>query len=151
MSEQTENNLSTIVDTKNVSLIDTFKNDVGDFLLSLYKEEELDLKKLTYNAMNGGTIRLSDMKDKVISIRGVLLHPLTLTDEVTGEVTQKIRMVIIDENGSLYGTGSRGIERSLKTLFMSFGMPNTWTSSIKCKVTEKENKKNFKYLSLEMV
>lgn len=103
-----------------------------------------------FNAINKADSKLDDHKGEVLEIKDVVAHPIELVDENTGELTECVRMVLIDKDGKGYESVSQGIFSSIKKLFVIIGQPS-WEIPVKMKVIEQKTRKGFKTLTIELV
>lgn len=98
-------------------------------------EKESDKKEL-FNALETCDALLNDCVGTVISIKDIYVEEKEVVDEITGELKNKYRTILFDENGQTYATGSYGIYNVIKKLISIYGYP-TWDPSIKVKVSKK--------------
>ena len=71
-----------------------------------------------------------------------------MTDNATGEITQRNRIVLITPKGDAYGCTSTGVETSMKNLFSIVGCP-PWNPAIKFEVVKKQGRNGYKFTSLQ--
>lgn len=103
--------------------------------LDTSKEEN---SKTLFNVLNSvGTEKLEDYLGKEIKLANFIIQKYDGTDEVTGEVTSNNKVVLIDDKGTCYATGSKGIFNSLIKLISAFGMPANWKAPKVIKAIEK--------------
>lgn len=81
------------------------------------KEDKLKL----YNAMNSPEYRLADMINKPIKMVDALLIPTGIVNQETGEYSDAVRSIIIDDEGRTYAATATGIMSSLRNLYNVFG------------------------------
>lgn len=94
-----------------------------------------DLSIKIYNAISD-TQQLREYINVPLSITDILAHPVSLLDEKTGEVTDAIRTILIDEEGTAYAAVSEGIRSSITRLVQIAGaLP--WTPSLKMVALQK--------------
>ena len=80
-------------------------------------------------------------------------HPAPVVDEGTGEVvgtTSKYRIILFDNEGKTYATGSYGIYNALLMIFDIFGEPSK-EHPIKVKVSKKATANGHSTLTLVRV
>ena len=82
-----------------------------------------------FNASNNPDERLADYINKTIIVKDVLAEQVELFDEETGEVSNAVRVVFIDEDGKSYQAISSGIFSALKRAIQVFGAP-TWEDGL---------------------
>ena len=125
-----------------VSVTDKRNESVKKCTLDLSKEEN-QIK--LYNILNGDAdVLLNDMVGKEIVMTGAYIdkHPSAIVDENSGEVTgttTKYRIIIFDDEGKTYATGSYGIYQALDMIIGIFGEPSD-ERPIKVKVDKRATK-----------
>lgn len=115
-------------------------------------------KKNLYNAMNSKADKIvADVLNQEILLKDVLIQKFVkdslTTDEETGEVLDEdasYRVVLIDEAGKTYASGSKGLAKSLMKVLAIMGEPNTWDEPLKIKVVSAECSKG-KTFTIEIV
>lgn len=120
----------------------------GNMYCSIAAETHED-KMRVYSAVSNPTA-LDDMVGQNIKISDVILQPVELADEETGECYTGTRIVLISPEGTAYSTVSKGIETNMKNLFAIIGEP-TWKPALEMKVVRKPARNGYKFLSLETV
>lgn len=108
-------------------------------------------RKQLFNALEKADVLLNDVVGTEINLKDVYIDKYTKIDESTGEQKNKCRILLFDENGQTYATGSFGIFNVLGRIFQAFGTPNEWNEPLKVKVIKKEIGNNKKMLSLEIL
>lgn len=78
-----------------------------------------------YNAANNPEHKVGDYINKVINVKDVLIELIELPNDVTGEMEQAPRVVLIDEKGEAYQAVSQGMFNAVKNAIQIFGAP-TW-------------------------
>lgn len=111
-----ENNLVTMNQTTG---IDVLNDGQPNPFVSFDVHSPDDQIKL-YNAMNSPEHRLADMINKPIKMVDAILVPCTLVDDETGEASEAVRSIIIDEEGKTYAATATGIMSSLRNMFNVF-------------------------------
>lgn len=123
--------------------VDKRNESVRKCTLDLTKE---DNQVMLYNILTGDAdVLINDIIGQEIVMTGAYIdkHPSAVVDENTGEVTgstTKYRIVIFDNEGKTYATGSYGIYNSLEMIMSIFGEPSE-DHPIKVKVDKKSTKK----------
>ena len=108
-------------------------------------------RKNLFNALEKADVLLNDVVGSEFNLKDVYLHKYTKLNEETGEVENKCRVLLFDENGQTYATGSFGIFNIIGRIFEVFGTPNEWEEPLRVKVIKKEIGNNKKMLSLEIM
>ena len=105
-------NLEQVFSTQN-ALFSTFKGEGSEVKISIAKAMETENK-------------LSSMVGKTINWKDFIAYPVDMIDKDTGEVSVKIRSIIIDADGSAYASVSNIIAKDINRLFSIFGYCGTW-------------------------
>lgn len=153
-----ENNKQEIVvaqDIARVDLVEQLKNPNGQFYCSIKDDGSRATKVAIFNAVNGADEQIADHIGEVIEVVNVVAHPVELLDEVTGEVVNALRTVLIDKNGKSYTAVSQGITSALSKIFSIIGTPENgaWeTEPVKMKIRQvKTRNGNNKVNTIELV
>lgn len=117
------------------------------FYCSMQAETQAD-RLAIYDAVSNSD-SLDDMVGKVIAITDVVIQPVEMTDNATGEVCNRHRIVLICEDGKAYGCTSSGVETSIKNLFGIVGMP-PWNPGIKMVPTKQQGRNGYKFTTLAL-
>lgn len=150
MSENTEIMTVNREDIAAPNMVDILTNPTGSFFCSIPNDGTRESAVKIYNAINNKGESLDDHKGEVIEVVNVAAHPVSLTDENTGEVVEALRMVIIDKNGKNYDAVSQGIASSFQKIFSIVG-PAPYTPPLKIKVVEQKTRKGYKTNTIELV
>ena len=128
----------------------TIANDAPDFSHGMYcsihaesQEDRLDIYEAVSNSMP-----LDDMVGKVVEVENVIIQPIEMTDNATGEVALRNRIVLITPNGDAYGCTSTGVETSMRNLFAIVGCP-PWNPPIAFDVVKKQGRNGYKFTTLQ--
>lgn len=106
--------------TTNDKMLDfnAFNRETNQFVS--FRAEDMKSKVRLFNAMNQPKYKVSDMINKKIKLKDVILMNVTMEGE-DGEQDTGIRSVLIDADGNAYNATSNGIFSSLTNLYMIFG------------------------------
>jgi hypothetical protein len=106
--------------TTNDKMLDfnAFNRETNQFVS--FRAEDMKSKVRLFNAMNQPKYKVSDMINKKIKLKDVILMNVTMEGE-DGEQETGIRSVLIDADGNAYNATSNGIFSSLTNLYMIFG------------------------------
>lgn len=74
-----------------------------------------------YNAINNPDAKVADMINKTIALKDVVMIPVTLVNDETGEVENAMRSILVDADGTTYTATATGIFNSLKNIYLIFG------------------------------
>lgn len=113
---------------------------VADKSYISFTAESMEDKIKLYNAINSAKYKISDMINKVINIRDVVLKEVMLVDEKTGEATPQMRSIIIDDKGDTYAATSSGVYSSLTNILTVFGTLH-FEDGLKVTVEQKATKR----------
>ena len=119
-------------------------------------------KKLLFNLEDKVDVKLNDIVGESIRVTKVLLRkyykPLEepVIDEETGEIIKdtelKISLILIDDKGKSYATGSKGFAFKMQKLLGQYGGEADLEKGIDIKIINVPAKKgNFKALSFELL
>lgn len=148
-----ENNALVVAENNQLTVNDRINETVKRCTLDLNEE---DNQVALYNVLTGDAdALLNDMVDQTIIMTGAFMdkHPAPVVDEGTGEVigtTSKYRIIIFDDEGKTYATGSYGIYNALLMIFDIFGEPSV-EHPIKVKVSKKATANGHSTLTLVRV
>lgn len=126
--------------TKKNEILDGINTATTSIYSSFVAESNNDKAKL-YNALNSPEVRIADHIGKEINVKDVIIEPVEIVDEKTGEVRTTPRVTLIDVNGHTYTATSYGIYNSLKRIFGLYGSP-TWEEGIPVRVRQLTNGAN---------
>lgn len=101
------------------------------------KADDKKTKVDVFNAINSPDEKLSEHIGEVINLKNVIAHPVQLTDEVTGEIIECLRTILIDDKGVSYEAVSGGVANALQRIMQIFGQPETWEHPLKVKAVQK--------------
>lgn len=106
--------------TTNDKMLDfnAFNRETNQFVS--FHAEDMKSKVRLFNAMNQPKYKVSDMINKKIKLKDVILMNVIMEGE-DGEQDTGIRSVLIDADGNAYNATSNGIFSSLTNLYMIFG------------------------------
>lgn len=142
-------------DVARVDLVEQLKNPNGQFYCSIQDDGTRKTKVAIFNAVNGADDSIADHIGEVIEVVNVVAHPVELLDEVTGEVVNALRTVLIDKNGKTYTAVSQGITSALSKIFSIIGTPEggAWEKEpVKMKIRQvKTRNGNNKVNTIELV
>lgn len=126
--------------TKKNEILDGINTATTSIYSSFVAESNDDKAKL-YNALNSPEVRIADHIGKEINVKDVIIEPVDIVDEKTGEVRTTPRVTLIDVSGHTFTATSYGIYNSLKRIFGLYGSP-TWEEGIPVRVRQITNGAN---------
>lgn len=97
----------------------------------------IEEKKDLYNALEKCDVLLNDCVGQEIHIKDIYVEQREVADEETGELKQKFRTIIFDENGQTYATGSYGVYNALLKITRIYGLPHTWEEPVIVEVAKR--------------
>lgn len=125
-------------------------NDAPDFSRGMYcsihaetQADRLDIYEAVSNSLP-----LDDMVGKTVVVENVIIQPVEMVDNATGEVGMRNRIVLITPDGDAYGCTSTGVETSMKNLFAIVGCP-PWTPAIEFDIVKKQGRNGYKFTTLQ--
>lgn len=153
-STNNENTLMTVDrnDLASADMIEQLTNPNSQFFCSIKDDGTRKSKIAIFNAVNGADESLGDHIGEVLEIVDVVAHPVTITDEETGEIITALRTVLIAKDGKTYTAVSQGITNALSRVFSIVGMPSWKDEPVKMKVKQiKTRNGNNKVNTIELV
>lgn len=137
MNETTKNEMMVARnDVASVDLVEQLKNPAGSFFCSIVDDGSRKSKVSIYNAVNGADEKLANHIGEVLEVVDVVAHPVTLTDEETGEIFEALRTVLVTKDGKAYTAVSQGITNALARIFSIVGMPSWKEEPVKMKIKQ---------------
>ena len=142
-------------DFSSVDLLNELKNPSGAMFCSIKDDGSRESKVAIFNAINRADKNVSEHLNEVLNIINVVAHPITLTDEETGEIVTCLRTVFITDKGENYVAVSGGVASALSRIFSIVGSPENgaWEKEpvkMKFKQVNTRNGKN-KVTTIELV
>lgn len=123
-----------LVTASSASMINDFAAATPAFYCSFKPSTDAGKVEL-YNAMNNADVQLADHIGQLINMRDLIIEPVEIVKEETGEVEIAPRVIIIDTDGNSYTCVSKGIYNALRRICSVFGMP-TWADGLPVKVRQ---------------
>lgn len=155
MNNEMTNAVAVREDIAGTELLEQFKDPTGNFYCSIKNDGTRKTQVAIYNAINGADEALGDHINEILEIVNVVAHPVTITDEVTGEIKEALRTVLIDKNGKAYTAVSGGIANAMSRIMSIIGEPTNgaWEKEpVKMKVKQvKTRNGNNKVNTIELV
>ena len=115
--------------------------DSTQFYCSIPDDGTRKSKVAIYNAIQNAELKLDDHINKELHIADVVVHPIEIVDEKTGEVNHMLRTILIDVQGNGYAAVSYGVLTSLQKIFGIVGKPS-WKDEPLTVVPKKETTRN---------
>ena len=130
----------------------TTVDSTPDFMRGMYCSIEADTQEQRldiYDAVSSAG-SLDDMVGKTVSIENVIIQPVEVEDEKSGEMELRNRIVLVEPDGTAYACMSTGVETSIRNLFAIVGMP-PWAPALTFEVTKKQGRNGYKFTTLQRV
>lgn len=122
-----------------VSIIDGYSSITGD---------DFEARSRVFKAVSDAK-PLSDVLDKPLNIVDIIVQPVTVENEETGEVDGYLRTTLIDAQGNAHTTGSAGVASAVKNMLDIFGQPEGWPKGgLAVKVVERKGNKGYKFFTI---
>ena len=150
MSENKEMMVVNTADIASVDMMDSLMNPGSKFYCSIKNDGSRASAIKIFNAINSAEEKLDDHINEVLKIVDVVAHPITITDEKTGELIETVRVVLIDEKGNGYAAVSEGIMSSLTKMFAIVGQPS-YNPPLSLKVVKQQTRSGFKTNTIQLV
>lgn len=116
------------------AIVANFANTSGALYCSFKPETDAD-RAILFNAMNAPDVKISDHIGQEITIRDIIVEPVEIVDDKTGEIRTSPRTILIDSDGHTYSATSYGIYNALRRLVAIFGAP-TWENGVTVRVKQ---------------
>lgn len=94
---------------------------------------------------------ISDNLGKTINLVNIVIQPVELVNDTTGEVETAPRVVLIDQDGTAYSGTSIGLLTSVRNTLAALGQPASWPQPVPVQVIEKKGNGKYKFFSLQFV
>lgn len=125
-----------------------FENTQTALFSSITATDRVTQIKL-YNAINSSENSLNDHLGEVLQITDMVAHPIELEDDVTKEMIQAMRVVLVDKDGVAYHSVSGGVVSSLQKIIGIVGQA-PWTPALAISCVEVKTRKGFKTMTLKL-
>lgn len=108
-------------------------------------------KKALFNAITNPNHNIGEMINLEFNVSKIIHTTATLLNEDTGEMEEKPRVVLFDENLESYASISTGVVNCVNNIESIYGTCDTWPDPIRVKVIQKETRNGNKTILLEIV
>lgn len=130
-------------------MLASLEGSVNMMYCSIVDDGTQATKAKIYNAMNDTKGNIKKAKNPV-KVTDIIAHPVTLLNEQTGEMNDKLRIVFVDENGETWHSVADGVMGSVQRIVGMFG-PAPWHPGIPLLAREQETRKGFTTIVLDIV
>lgn len=136
INETAVNENAIVPATAGNEIVSNFANVNGSMFCSFQPQSD-DERALLFNAMNAPDVRIADHIGQVINVRDIIVEPVEIVDDKSGEIRTSPRVILIDTEGHTYSATSYGIYNALRRLCSPslYGMP-TWPNGIPVRVKQ---------------
>ena len=134
-SAQTAESLLEKIDNTNLALRTTFPMDTPEG------------QDMAFAALQSSE-PLSEHLGEVINLVHFMGQTINVADENTGEMTVRVRTVIIDDKGKAYTATSDQLLNSLVTLTAIYGPPARWSAPKPVVVKEERSRRGFRFFTV---
>ena len=134
-SAQTAESQLEKIDNSNLALRTTFSMDTSEG------------QDMAFAALQSSE-PLSEHLGEVINLVHFMGQTINVADETTGEMTVRVRTVIIDDKGNAYSATSDQLLNSLVTLTAIYGPPTKWSAPKQVVVKEERSRRGFRFFTV---
>ena len=141
-------------DVAGTDLLEQLNNPNESFYCSIQDDGTRKSKVAIYNAIQTPDGKIADHINQVLEVVNVVAHPVTLTDEETGELFTALRTVLVTKDGKSYEAVSGGIANAISRIMSIVGPPTdgAWEKEpVKMKIKQVQTKGNNKINTIELV
>lgn len=149
-NEEVVNEVSVVSEDLVTNLSPSMFENTSSALFSTIQVTDRASKIKLYNAISDSENALDDHKGDILEITDMVAHPIELEDEVTKEMVQAMRVVLLDKDGTGYHAVSSGVVSSMQRIIAIVGQ-GPWTDEpLQIVPVEKKTRKGFKTLTLKL-
>ena len=136
INESTVNETAIVPAAAGNEIVANFASASGAMFCSFTPETDDD-RAVLYNAMNAPDVKIADHIGQEINVRDIIVEPVEIVDDKTGEIRTSPRVILIDTDGRSYSATSYGIYNALRRLCDKklFGLP-TWPNGVLVRVKQ---------------
>jgi hypothetical protein len=131
--------------SEEIVAVNSQSNVLGGIYSSVNAETQAE-RLAIYDAVSNAA-PLDDVIGTVLHVSNIIMQPVEMTDAKTGEITERYRIVLIDEDGTAYGCVSSGVETSIRNLMAIVG-PAPWEPALLLKPVKKQGRNGYKFTTL---
>ena len=128
--------------------INAMKSGGSNVMSTFTGSEHAD--KLKVIAAMTAAVPVADNLGKTIKLSNVVIQPIEMADDNTGELTTVPRIILVDADGTSYSAISSGIFRSLENIFGILGQPSEWPEPLEVHVSEARSRAGFRFMTLNI-
>jgi len=136
MSESTE--VATIDNSNSIDgAIAQLKNGTTPMYSSIKGDNEES--RLTVLDAVMGSLPIAEHLGKTISLANVIVQPVEMADEATGELNTQPRVILIDTDGTAYHAITKVLFRDIQNVIAIVGEPHEWSNPMQVQVVKEGN------------
>jgi hypothetical protein len=113
----------------------------GAAFFSTVKGTDMATRRLVTKALTS-SLPIKEHINKPIKLAHIVVQPVELADEKTGEVTVQPRVVLLDHEGNAFHGTSLGLLSSVRNILAGMGDPSEWDGPLDIKVVEQKSSNN---------
>ena len=128
------------------TLAQTLTGAASAFYTSLPQESRMEKAQLL-NALQSPDHKADEVIGKTIMLKNFIAQSVPIVDELTGEISDAVRIVLVSEKNESVVFVSKGVFNSVKMLISIFGAPAVggWAEAIPVKLVQLATKKGRTY------
>ena len=121
----------------------------GTDIFSTFDGTDFDTQLDVVDAVSSA-LPLADNLGTVINLKNVVIQPIEMKDENSGEMVRVPRIILVDVDGTAYAAISTGIMKSLQNYFGLLGFPKDWPRPLSVVAKEARSRANFRFMTLAL-
>lgn len=138
-----EKELTSVVDVlENEENVAMEKAEERNYMTTKKVTSTLKDKKLLFNLNDHVDFKLNDMEGKTIKLKNIVIKTYEKTDKETGEISNSIVTVLLDESNTSYVTASKLFAMRVRELIECYGedLEKALEDGIDIRITKTEHK-----------
>lgn len=124
--------------------------NTGAAFFSTVKGDDFDTKLAVAEALTT-SLPVDENLGKLINLANIIVQPVELTDEKTGEVNTAPRVVLLDADGTAYHGTSVGLLSSVRNILAALGDPSTWAKPVSINVVKQKGNNGYSFFTIKFV
>lgn len=121
----------------------------GAGFFSTVSGDDFESKLMVAEALTS-SVAIDQNLGKTIMLANIIVQPVELTNETTGEVETAPRIILLDADGTAYHATSVGLLSSVRNILASLGSPSKWPKPVAIQVI-KEGQGTRQYFTVKFV
>ena len=123
-------------------------NGTRQVFASSFQADDKEGKLKLLSALNEAE-DVSDHLDETINLVDYVAQVVEFVDE-NGEVSEGIRVIILDSEGKSFAALSDGLLKALQTIISVMGHPSTWDEPLPIKVVRERSRRGFFFYTVKL-